>query len=168
PISPNARSTSSCEETSMTMPRPPISAATDSTSSRVRAVTTTSKPSPARARAIDAPIPRPPPVTTAVSGNGGLDRLEGLGVLERRQVARVGAERLRLHGAADDLRRARLRQRVDEEDTVRPERLAELRRDVRGDLVLGRRCAGQQAAEDPRRLALHGVRHADRGRLAHR
>src|SRR6478736_642800 len=169
PTSSNPRSTESCDATSISSARPPVSAATASISARERAVTTTDQPSPASARAMFAPIPRPPPVMTATpSGNGGLDLVERLGILERREVARVGSEGLRADGAPHDLRRARLGQGFDEEDAVRLERLPELGGDVVGDLLLGRLCARQQAAEDPRGLALHVVRDADRRRLAHR
>src|SRR3954452_7487793 len=172
PVSATARSTASREVTSSSTARPPISDATASTWSRERAPTTTSKPSAASARAAFAPIPRPPPVTSATrSGNRGLDRVQRLRVLERRDVARVGAERLRAHGTADDLRRARLRQRVDEHDPVRLERLPELVRDRGRDLGGERRrrlVPRQEAAEDPRDLALHLVRHADRRGLSDR
>src|SRR3954454_7145321 len=168
PISSKPRSTDSREATSISTARPPVSSATAPISSRVRAVTTTDQPSPASARPTFAPIPRPPPVTTATpSGNCGLDRVERLRILESGDVARVGAERLRADGAADDLRGARLRQRLDEEDAVRLESLAELGGDVVGDLLLRHLRAREEAAEDPCRLALHVVRNADRGRLAH-
>src|SRR5437764_4711285 len=65
PSSANHRSTSSSRETSPTSARPPISRATDSTCSLVRAVTATSIPAAASSRATFAPIPRPPPVTSA-------------------------------------------------------------------------------------------------------
>src|SRR5690348_16729277 len=150
PISANASATDSRDATSIATARPPVSAATPSIWSRERAETTTDQPSPASERAIEAPIPRPPPVMTATpSGNRGSNRLEGLRVLQRREVAWIGAERRRLHGAADDLRRARPRQRIDEEDAVGLERLAELVRDVVGDLCRGRRRTRKQAAEDP-------------------
>ena len=61
----------------------------------------------------------------ALAGGGRGDRLERLRVLERREVAGVGAERRRAHGTTHDLRRARLRQRVDEDHAARRERLAE-------------------------------------------
>src|SRR5262249_45960730 len=139
PASANARSTESASDTSSSIARPPISSATASIWSRVRAATITSQPSFASTRAVFAPIPRPPPVMSAtLSGNCCSNRLEGLGVLQRRQVAGVGAERGRLHRAAHDLRGARLRQRVDEEDAIRLERLAELGGDVRRHLGLGR------------------------------
>src|SRR5919198_1583285 len=162
----SARSTAAASETSSWTARPPISAATASTWSSERAATVTSQPSAASTRAMFAPIPRPPPVTKA-SGNRSLDCVERLRVLERRYVAGVGSERLRADGTAHDLRRARLRQCVDEEHAVRLERLTELRSDVRRDLLLCRRHVRQQAREDPGRLALHLVRHADGGRLAH-
>src|SRR4051794_16232896 len=169
PHSASPRSTDSRDVTSISIARPSISSATDSIWSRERAVTVTDQPSPASARAMFAPIPRPPPVTTAMrSGNGCLDRLERLRVLERREVAGVRSERLRAHGAAHDLRQARLRQRLDEEDAIRLEHPAELARDLVGNLLLRRGGAGKQAAEDPGRLALDLVRHADGRRLPHR
>ena len=95
----------------------------------VRAVTATRMPASASSRAIEAPIPRPPPVTSATpsSGSDGTrDLLQRLRVLERREVARILPERSRPHGAADDLRAARLRERGDEDDPIGRERLAEL------------------------------------------
>src|SRR4051812_40103112 len=166
PISAKTRATDSRAETSSSIAVPPISCATVSIWSGERAVTTTSQPSRASAREMFAPIPRPPPVTTALA-NCFLDHVQCLRVLERRQVARVGAERRRLQRAAHDLRRTRLRKRVDEEDPVRLECLAELRRDVRGDVCLRRFGAGQQAREDPGGLALDLVRDADRRGLTH-
>src|SRR5439155_15489202 len=59
---------------------------------------------------------------------------ERLRVLERGEVARIGPERGRAYGSADDLRRARLRQRLDEDDPLRLERPAELARHRLGDL----------------------------------
>src|SRR5690242_14520725 len=168
PISPNARSTSSRRATSICTARPPISSATKSISSRERAPTTTDQPSPARARAVFAPMPRPPPVTTATpSGNRGLDLIERFRVLERGEVARVGAQGLRSYRAADDLGRARLRERLDEEHAVRLERLSELVGDVGSYLVRRGLGSRQEAAEDPCGLALHRVPDADRGGLAH-
>src|SRR6478609_5417924 len=124
PISANASATDCCDATSIATARPPVSAATPSIWPRERAETITDQPSSASERAIEAPIPRPPPVMTATpSGNCRSNRLEGLRVFERREIARIGAERRRLHGAPHDLRRACLRQRVDEEDPVGLERL---------------------------------------------
>ena len=67
---------------------------------------------------------------------------------------------------------ARLRQRLDEDDPLGPERLAELVRRPRREI--SRRSAGDglvarvEDAEDPRDLALDVVRDADRGRLGDR
>src|SRR5437764_1461368 len=168
PISAIQRSTSSRREASPTSARPPISAATASTSSAVRAVTTTSIPAAASSRATSAPIPRPPPVTSARpsrrSSDDTCDLLQRLGVLERRQIARVLPEDARANRAADDLRAPRLRQRADEQDPLRAESLAELVRHARAhlprQLVAGLRARARDA-EDPRHLALHLVRHAD-------
>src|SRR5215831_385141 len=127
------------DETSSSTARPPISSATVSTSALVRAPTTTEKPSSASARATLAPTPRPPPVTNASrSANRGPDLVERLGVLDRREVAGVDAEGGRAHGAPHDLRRARLRQRLDEDDPVRLERPPELGGDRVRDGVLRR------------------------------
>src|SRR5262245_5327195 len=164
PISSKPRSTDSCELTSISTARPPISDATASISARVRAATATSQPSRASARAILAPIPRPPPVTSAL-GNRPSDLLERLRVLERGEVARVLAEHPRTDGAADDLRGARLRQRGHPEDAVRLERLAEHVCDRGRDALVVRDTVGLCDAEDPRHLALHLVRNADRRRL---
>src|SRR6266516_1250694 len=66
-------------------------------------------------RAMSGDSPRTCPERTRPSGSprlraGGCgDLVEGLGVLERREVARVAAEHLRAHCAADDLGAARLR-----------------------------------------------------------
>src|SRR5438552_3404750 len=120
-----ACSTAAGSDTSSSTARPPISAATASTWSSERAATVTSQPSAASERATLALIPRPPPVMNALA-NRRLDRVERLGVLERGQVAGIGAERLGPDGAPYDLRRARLRQRVDEEDALGLEGLAEL------------------------------------------
>src|SRR5206468_5946981 len=114
------------------------------------------------------PIPRPPPVTSALSGasaNRPTDRLERLGILERRQVARILAERAGPHRAADDLGGARLRQRADPDDPLRLERLAEGAGDRVCDRFVPLLLARLHDAEDPRDLAFHGVRYADRRRL---
>src|SRR4051794_12051531 len=175
PTAANARSTDSGDPTSSSTARPPISPATASTCASVRAATTTDQPSSASARATFAPIPRPPPVTRATRSNDvrsakrRRDRIEGLGVLDRREVARVEAERGRPHRAPHDLRRARPRKCIHEHDPARSERLAERPRHDRGDLSrqLARGLeAGREAAEDPGGLALHLVRHAHRRRLA--
>src|SRR5690242_805076 len=100
-----------------------------------------------------APIPRPPPVTTAL-GNGSPDLFERVGVLERREIAWILAERARPHGAADDLRGAGLRQRAHPDDPVGLERLAEHVGDRGRDLRLVRLGAGSCDAEDPGNLAL--------------
>src|SRR5436305_14137971 len=105
--------------------RPPISRATDSTCSAVRPVTRTRMPAAASARAMFSPMPRPPPVTSALPDNGTADLLQGLRIFERGQVAGIFSEHTRAHGAAHDLRRARLRKRADPEDALRLERLAE-------------------------------------------
>src|SRR5215212_7242297 len=154
------RSTSSRFETSPTTASPPSSRATSSTCSIVRALTVTCQPAAVSSRAIPAPMPRPPPVTNALDGI--CDLLQGLGVLQGRHVARILAERLRPHGAADDLRTAGLGQRRDEQHPLRRERLPEHGCDRGLDafrILLG---AGLQRAEDPGRLALHLVRNADR------
>src|SRR5947208_12495 len=82
--------------------------------------------------------PRPPPVTRAAPSSWSddtCDLLQCLGVLERREVARVLSEHPRSDGAADDLRAPRLRQRADEQDPLRTEGLAELVRDARTYLL---------------------------------
>ena len=59
---------------------------------RVRPLTATRIPASASSRAIEAPIPRPPPVTSATPSSrsdGTRDLLQRLGVLERREVARI-------------------------------------------------------------------------------
>src|SRR5438045_3441 len=63
---------------------------------------------------------------TGILSDRGCDRVERLGILDRREVARVDAERGRAHRPPHDLRRARLRQRLDEDDPGRPERASEL------------------------------------------
>src|SRR5205807_8086158 len=161
--------------TSPTSARPPISAATASTSAAVRAVTATCIPAAASSRATFAPIPRPPPVTSATpsrrSSDGTCDLLQCFRVLERREVARVLPQDARANRAADDLRAPRLRQRADEEDPLRPEGLAQLVRDALADLArqrVVRLGARARHAEDPRHLALDLVRHAHRRRLGDR
>src|SRR5919204_656853 len=83
-------------------------------------------------------IPRPPPVTRpcwpSSSANRAADLVERLRVLERREVPGVAAEHTRTDGAPDDLGAARLRERRDENDPLRPERLPELVGDGGGDL----------------------------------
>src|SRR5581483_1654940 len=165
PASPAQRATSSRFETSPTSARPPISFATERTSSAVRPVTSTSMPARASSRAMFAPMPRPPPVTSAFplsSADSICDLLQGFGVLERRDVSGIGAHRLCANGSPDDLRRSRLRQRAHPEDPVGLERLPECRGDGLGDSLAVRIAAGQRDAEDPRHLALHLVRDADR------
>src|SRR5437868_12845994 len=129
PASSAQRSTSSRFDTSPTSARPPMSRATAPTCSCVRPVTMTRIPAPASSRAMFSPMPRPPPVTSALPDNGTADLLQALGVLERGQVTGILAEHARAHGAADDLRRPRLRQRPDPEDPLGLERLAERIRD---------------------------------------
>src|ERR671938_1280641 len=119
-------------------PRPPISAATASTCSAVRAVTATCIPAAASSRATSAPIPRPPPVTSATPSSRSddtCDLLQCLGVLERREVARVLPEDARANRAADDLRAPRLRQRADEQDPLRAKRVPQLVRHARTHLT---------------------------------
>src|SRR5579862_2539429 len=162
PTSPHQRATSSRFETSPTSARPPISSATDCTSPAVRPVTMTSMPARASSRAMFAPMPRPPPVTSAVPRRSDsiCDLLQGLGVLESGQVARILAERTRTDGAPHDLRRARLRERGHPHDAVRLERLPQRIRNSGGDeRVVALRAV--RHAEDPRHLALHRVRDAD-------
>src|ERR1700730_5038168 len=167
PASLAQRSTSSRFETSPTSARPPMSRATVSTCFCVRPVTRTRMPAAASSRAMFSPIPRPPPVTRALPDNGTADLLQALRVLERRQVAGILSEHARTNCAADDLCRPRLRQRSDPENPVGLERLAERIGDgVRDTLVL-LLLARFRHAEDPRHLALHRVRHADRCSLRH-
>src|SRR5437764_143221 len=138
-----------------------------------RAVTATSIPARANSRATPAPIPRPPPVTSATPSSRSpsedtRDLLERLGVLERRQVAGILAQHAGADGTAHDLRAAGLRERGHEEDSLRPERLPELRRDRfahRARELRARVHPGPRDAEDPRHLALHLVRHAHRRSL---
>src|SRR4051812_46907977 len=153
--------------TSTSSGTPPISRATCSTCARVRAATATRAPASASSRAIPAPIPRPPPVTSATcpsrrsAGCDMFDLLQGLGVLQRREVAGVGAERLRADGSADDLRAAGLRQGRYEQHPLGRERLAELARGEPAQLgceLVARLDAGHERAEDPGHLALHLVR----------
>src|SRR5437763_8560234 len=165
------RSTSSRLETSPTSPVPPISAATASTCSRVRPATATRIPADARSRAMPAPIPRPPPVTRARPSSRSDDTrylLQRLWVLHRRQVTGVLPEGASPHRPPDDLRAARFRERGDEQDPIRPERLSELRGHALADLRrerVARLDAVARHAEDPGDLALHVVRHPHRGRL---
>src|SRR5438067_3386227 len=171
PSSPIHRSTSLRLETSPTSPVPPISAATASTCSRVRPVTATRIPADARSRAMPAPIPRPPPVTRARPSSRSDDTrylLPRLRVLHRRQVTGVLPEGASPHRPPDDLRAARFRERGDEQDPIRPERLAELRGHALADLGserVARLDALARHAEDPGDLALHLVRHPHRRRL---
>src|SRR4029077_19376175 len=79
---------------------------------------------------------------TRPSANSGCDRVARLGVLERGEVAGIGPERLRPQSPAHDLRRARLRQGVDEEDPLGLEGLSELGGGVRGGLGGGGRGGG--------------------------
>src|SRR3954468_11068977 len=125
PASSAQRSTSWRLATSPTSARPPISRATAPTCSCVRPVTMTRMPASASSRAMFSPMPRPPPVTSALPDNGTADLLQAFGVLERGQIAGILAEHARAHGAPDDLRRPRLRQRADPEDALGLERLAE-------------------------------------------
>src|ERR671930_145851 len=118
-------------------------------------------PSLATQRSTSAPIPRPPPVTSATpsrrSSDGTCNLLQRFRVLERREVARILPQHARANRAAHDLRAPRLRQRADEEDPLRAERLAELARDALTDLArqrVVRLRAGTRHAEDPRHLAL--------------
>src|SRR6266545_2712701 len=169
------RSTSSRLETSATTARPPISLATCSTSSRVRAETATRIPADASSRAMLAPIPRPPPVTSAIcplrSPDGTRDLVQNVRIFERGQVPGIFPENAGANGAADDFRAASLRERGHEDDPLRLEGFAELVRDARRDLerVSRRRLVpGPEHTEDPRDLSLHIVRDSDRGRLRDR
>src|SRR5918994_670968 len=165
-VSATIRSTSACSVTSPAIASPSVSCATASTCACVRAETATRIPARVSSRATSAPIPRPPPVTSAtpVSSDRIRDLLERLGILHRRQVAGVLAEHLRADRAAYDLRRAGLRQRADEHDPLRLERLPQPLRDLSRHVLLRRDLALRAHAEDPRDLALHLVRHADGGR----
>src|SRR5689334_15182944 len=156
-------STEARSVTSTSIGTPWISRATCSTCARVRAATATCAPAEASSRAIPAPIPRPPPVTRATcpsrrsAGCDIGDLLQGLGVLEGREVARVGPERLGANGTPDDLRAARLGQGGNEQHPLGRERLPErvggLAAELCGKLV-ARLDARHERAEDPRHLAL--------------
>src|SRR3954465_6333890 len=182
-VSATAFSTAPRSVTSSSRARPPISLATSSTCSRVRAATATRAPASASSRAMSAPMPRPPPVTSAISflnsspattrgyvraraGSGPrrrFDLVERFRVLQGREVAGIVAEGLRAHGAADDLRAASLRERRDEEDPLRCKRLAQVGRDEPPELadeLVGGLGPRDEGAEDPGNLALHLVRDA--------
>src|SRR5438094_5532657 len=154
-------STESASETSPTTASPPISVATASTCSRVRAETATRAPADASSRAMFAPIPRPPPVTSAIcpsSSGKALDLLQRLRVLERREIARILADRFRAYRAPDDLRTPRFRQRADPDDSLRLERLAQVGDDCLRDAFRVGIGTGLRDAEEPRGLALDLVR----------
>src|SRR5690242_14701324 len=162
-------STEARSVTSTSIGTPWISRATCSTCARVRAATATLAPASASSRAIPAPMPRPPPVTRATcpsrrsAGCDMGDLLQGLGVLEGREVARVRPERLGTDGAPDDLRAARLGKSRNEQDALRGERLAERVGRTAAQLrcqLVARLDARDEGAEDPRHLALDLVRHA--------
>src|SRR5881409_3695985 len=130
-----------------------------------------------------AATPRPawpaPMMRTSMSADatelGGGERayvVHGGGVLERGEVAEVLLAQIRASDdAAEDLRVARLRQLRDEADRLGPQRLAEELRDLVLYLALerGRSLAPwTEHAEDDDPLSFYLVRHAHRGRLAHR
>src|SRR5215218_10652201 len=100
--------------------------------------------------------------------DGAPDLVERFGILERREVAGILAERSGPDGAPDDLRAPSLGQRGDKDHTLGPEGLPELVRRRASDLgseLLGGRESGPKGAEDPGDLALHFVRDADGGGL---
>src|SRR5262249_42377348 len=120
PTTTDQPSSASARATLAPIPRPPP-------------VTSAIRPASAKASLVDAALStsglrphvrlRRQPCAFGLAGgaDGGRDPVERLGVLERREVARVGAERGRPHRAADDLRRPRPRQRVHEEHALRRE-----------------------------------------------
>src|SRR6266508_4460046 len=166
------RATSSRFETSATRASPPISSATRSTCSWVRAETATRMPAEASSRAMSAPMPRPPPVTSAIcpssSGNRARDLVQRIRVFERGEVAGILSEHACADGSAHDLGAAGLRERRDEHDPLRLEGLPELVCHRGRDLLRAcrRRIAvGLQDTKDPGDLSLHVVRDADRRRF---
>ena len=105
----------------------------------------------------------------ACSGDGARDLVQRLGVLERREVARIGAERrARGRRGARSSRCASSAARVTQTTRSGRNALPSASATARADLarqLLARSRVGPRHAEDPRHLALHLVRHADRRRL---
>src|SRR4051794_12333468 len=111
------------------------------------------------------------PCSPSIRFPSGLDRarapyrLDGCRIVERGKVAWIEAEPCRPDDPTHDLARARLRQRRDDRDRLRLQRLAELLDDPAGDRrpeLDAIRLAPAQGADDDDRLALDGVGHADR------
>ena len=129
-------------------------------------ITRTEATTPRRARSIGG-------LYAAGCASNGLNRKR---VVERREIARVGAEVGRPRDAAHDLAAARARQVGHDVDRLRPERLAQVGHDAIADRAAQVgivRLTRPEADEDHDDLALDVVRHAhgrrlEDGRMRHR